>query len=1047
MGDLENAISQREADELKVFMQGASQQGEKWLEGTPPQAAVKPETQTDAAPVGAITYGYQQGKATLGTGAHNVVTGVNNMITGAGETTQRGRVKGAAQVLEGLFQMGLSPVVGAAGAIGDTLEKMAPGLAQTNVLGEGQIPGVIRTMLNPFGAISTMLESPESIAKMTDEQLAEYRNRIGDYSKPLTFREALETGVSMAIPIAIANKLAPKAKEGVPQAKPTEVLTPEDAQAFVDKVKTEAVEAPPQAGPAPVKPLAINWDELGSREAINRNLVKANALRDDNVVNFSIDRLSRETDLGTLQGWKAALDKRYDEAVSKSKGFNDPDVNAALALSKFAQDRVKQLTSGEEPVPVDVPKVVERMNAEQPPEMTQAMVQRLTDDNGAPAARSFTDKFWEASKRGVNAGWEYWMGAMLSSPKTWAKKAISDTGMILQALPERVLMRVNHELFFRDDINGTQAGEASAMVHGFIEGTKTVIGAIARRESLAELPGADVYTGPQGQILSRDWNTKNISAENLGVDRLPIISGATDVAGSIVRTGPNVLKNVTRMASAVNFQMEAAAQIVRQAHIEAADLRGKPGYAEKVVENMQRIKDDMGDYQAIESRAVDAANYRTFMRELGPRAEAFMDFIAGTPLRVNQPFYRVPINFGKEAVYMFPPGWIASRIWGEMGREWNAGGARREAALAKLEMGALITGAFGIWAISGKSTGGGPTEPALRENWLASGRRPYMIYPNGIKPGAEGVSLHTIAPWGLVGGAVQDIAEIWGQIPTGLDLSDKALNIGAALTLGVTKSLESESMFQSWANFLNAVHQPLLEANVYLRGLASSVVPAGWKTFQSVYLDQTVKEVRDPLDRLRADVWRPGAVDRKDHITGKPILYPPGLGPDIVSPFTMSEITFDAVAQELYDQQIRVQRLPWVVSGNKSPAEFLQVGPTMPSEGIPINGLQRDRWVDIMTNYKGDGITVGGKNLHDALEGVIRTPQYQALPQGPESPARALKLQPIISAYREKARLQLLREDPVLRVDSMIHDQMRLRNQLPITNPKATGRFNPIITP
>src|SRR5258705_13829524 len=107
--------------------------------------------------------------------------------------------------------------------------------------------------------------------------------------------------------------------------------------------------------------------------------------------------------------------------------------------------------------------------------------------------------------------------------------------------------------------------------------------------------------------------------------------------------------------------MEAAEQIVRQAHIEAADLRSKPGYSEKVAENMQRIKDDMGDYQAIESRAVDAANYRTFMRELGPRAEAFMDFIGGTPLRVNQPFYRVPINFGKEAVYMFPPGWIASR--------------------------------------------------------------------------------------------------------------------------------------------------------------------------------------------------------------------------------------------------------------------------------------------------------------------------------------------------------------------------------------------------
>ena len=100
-------------------------------------------------------------------------------MTGGDEPGARGHVKGAAQILEGMFQMGLSPVVGASGALGDTLDKIVPSLARANVLGEGQIPGVIRTMLNPFGSVASMLESPESIAKMTDEQLAEFRAKTG----------------------------------------------------------------------------------------------------------------------------------------------------------------------------------------------------------------------------------------------------------------------------------------------------------------------------------------------------------------------------------------------------------------------------------------------------------------------------------------------------------------------------------------------------------------------------------------------------------------------------------------------------------------------------------------------------------------------------------------------------------------------------------------------------------------------------------------------------------------------------------------------------
>jgi hypothetical protein len=614
--------------------------------------------------------------------------------------------------------------------------------------------------------------------------------------------------------------------------------------------------------------------------------------------------------------------------------------------------------------------------------------------------------------------------------------------MILSALPERALMRMNHVLFFADEANGTQAGEAIAMAHGYKAATDNIIGMIALRKNLEDLPGVDRAIGKDGKVYTRNWGAPAITAEQLGTGRIPILSGATDLAGSMIRMGPSVLKNITRVAQSVNFAGESGAQVVRQAHVEAADLIGKPGYSEAVASNIVRIADNIEKYPAIEKAAVEVSNYKTFMRPLGPSGEAFVKWMNLTPtMRTNMPFYLVPINFGKEAAYLFPPTWMASRIWGEMGREWNAGGARREAALAKLEMGAMITGSFALLATTNRTTGGGPTDPGLRDSWNMTGRKPYNIYPDGIKPGAEGINIHSIAPWGLVGGAVADIAEIGGQIPPGSDAADKLLNIGAALTLGVAKSAENESMLQGWMQFLNAFNNPQKELGAYLKGMAGSLIPNVWKDIQRVYLDQAVKEVRTPLDRLRADIWRPGAVDRKDHITGETILYPPGLGPDIVSPFTMSEITHDPVAHELWDQQIPVRRLPWVVAGTKNPPEFIALAPTSPNEGFPITAEQRDRWIDIMTKE----IQVGGRNLHDALEKTILSSKYQALPLGPESNVRAQVLEPMMSAYREKARLQLLRENPEIQVGARAQMENRLRGMLPITNPKATGNF--AITP
>ncbi len=85
------------------------------------------------------------------------------------------------------------------------------------------------------------------------------------------------------------------------------------------------------------------------------------------------------------------------------------------------------------------------------------------------------------------------------------------------------------------------------------------------------------------------------------------------------------------------------------------------------------------------------------------------------------------------------------------------------------------------------------------------------------------------------------------------------------------------------------------------------------------------------------------------------------------------------------------------------------------------------------------GTSINGSNPHDTLADMIASQKYQALPNGPESPARQNELDPIMSAYRERARLQLLREDIDLAIAAQPHERERLTNQLPVMNPKSTG--------
>src|SRR5690606_17385178 len=70
----------------------------------------------------------------------------------------------------------------------------------------------------------------------------------------------------------------------------------------------------------------------------------------------------------------------------------------------------------------------------------------------------------------------------------------------------------------------------------------------------------------------------------------------------------------------------------------------------------------------------------------------------------------------------------------------------RAEAVGKMAVGGAIVGSAYTLAASGNLTGGGPSDPAVRKQWLASGWRPYSFRVPQADGSTEYVSYHRFDP-------------------------------------------------------------------------------------------------------------------------------------------------------------------------------------------------------------------------------------------------------------------------------------------------------------
>jgi hypothetical protein len=129
----------------------------------------------------------------------------------------------------------------------------------------------------------------------------------------------------------------------------------------------------------------------------------------------------------------------------------------------------------------------------------------------------------------------------------------------------------------------------------------------------------------------------------------------------------------------------------------------------------------------MDSAARAVARTTTFTRELESSLQGIQKTLQNPLLKMFVPFVRTPTNIALEAMTRTPGLNLASpRFWAD----YNAGGIRKDMALARVTLGGLIITGVGASALEGKVTGYGPMRIEDKEALRGSGWQEFSFVFN-----------------------------------------------------------------------------------------------------------------------------------------------------------------------------------------------------------------------------------------------------------------------------------------------------------------------------
>ena len=530
----------------------------------------------------------------------------------------------------------------------------------------------------------------------------------------------------------------------------------------------------------------------------------------------------------------------------------------------------------------------------------------------------------------MKPGWgdkfkELWINSLLSGPQTHVVNAVSNTMTALAQIPEHAIAATFggvRNLAARGKVaDRVLFSELGARSVGLVQGVKEGLRQAART----------LRTGESSDFAGK---VDTVHQDAIG-----------GVAGKVIRTPTRLLSSADELYKAMARRMELNGLAVRKAAAEG--LRGEEG-KRRAAELVANPSDDMLE------QAFDYGRYLTFQRPLGKVGKAATMLSNSSPvMKMVLPFVRTPTNLLKFSLERSP----AAPLLSEWRRDFRAGGAKRDLAMARAMVGSGVGALVMELAAQGLITGNGPADDKAKALLRADGWQPYSI-----RIGDRYVSYQRLDPFASTLGVAAGMVELQDHM-TEKQREDVALLV----TASVMQNLSSKTWLSGLGDLVDAVNDPARYASGWFKRTAGSLaVPAGVAQVART-VDPTLREADTILDAIRRRV--PGlskSLPEQRDVWGKVVTGEGGIGPDIISPVWQSTRRNDPVNNTLLNGGVTV---PAFRRNGMPPADYGRFREQAGGQSYSgISSLIRSpEWPGMVTD-----------NRQDAVDRIVRAARKDA---------------------------------------------------------------------
>lgn len=477
---------------------------------------------------------------------------------------------------------------------------------------------------------------------------------------------------------------------------------------------------------------------------------------------------------------------------------------------------------------------------------------------------------------------------------------------------------------------------------------------------------------------------------------------------------------------------------LEEAALSAGAATGQMSRAERIGQRMAQIIRDPPE--SVARAAADEALYRTFNRQAGPIAQRLLLLRnSDSPgwnlaMSVVLPFVRTPMNlfsYGLERTPMAP-------LVGQWRADIAAGGARRDAALARMAVGSMVLAHTFQLAEQGVVNGYGPSDPRERETWTRAGNQPYSL-----RIGDVWVPFNRLDPYGFLLGFAADMRELLERRDLGEREEVETRRLIAAMAMTFSNAIGERTVFRGVTAVAEALDRRQPDAERFIGQTAASFAVPG--------IVSAAGQAVDPAQYDRGQGWIAGRLAGlssadmipRRNLWGEPMMRP---GVETLGPVgaALSPVKPTRVGGRPIDVEMR--RL------NMGLQAIDQNGTVIFGAGAPVNVRNiNPQALDQLRRWAGNELPLpafGNLGLADALDEMVqgRGPYGAAfLRASDDGKERAIRM--TATRFREAARDALLADPRFADVAAVAggrrEEAAEGRGEVPIPRSRAAAQRAP----